>query len=52
MSSSNLEKKGVTYTTILENNDNEFKRETPLLTTIENDEKKEEKEEKLKSVNL
>tara|TARA_Y100001970_G_C13977638_1_gene721460 strand:- start:102 stop:923 length:822 start_codon:yes stop_codon:yes gene_type:complete len=50
MSSSNLEKKGVTYSTILENN--EFKRETPLLTTIEDNKKKEEQEEKLKSVNL
>ena len=45
-----LEKKGVTYSTILENN--EFKRETPLLTTIEDDKNKEKSEEKLKSVNI
>jgi hypothetical protein len=46
------EKKGVTYSTILENNDNQFKQETPLLTTIEDEQKTKEKEEKLKSVNL
>ena len=42
-------KKGVSYSTVL--NSDEFKRETPLLTTIEENKEK-EKEEKLKSVNL
>ena len=46
---SSQEKKGVSYSTILDSN--EFKRETPLLTTIEENKEK-EKEEKLKSVNL
>lgn len=48
-SQSSQEKKGVSYSTILDSN--EFKRETPLLTTIEENKEK-EKEEKLKSVNL
>ena len=50
MSSSNLDKKGISKTKILESK--HIKREKPKLTTIEDDKKKEEKEEKLKSVNL
>ncbi len=50
----NKEKKGVTYSSILENNDDEIiNANTPLLTTIEKEKEKSKKEEeKLKSINL
>ena len=47
-----VNKKGVSYSSILETNESEFKRDTPILTTIEDSKKKEKEEEKSKSINL